>query len=172
MSFWQGGLHLKTCANTAATTFVLTACGNIFSTDAHAQVKPEEVLVNEDNFITTVEELEAKKAVNFEFGGRRSILLYNDGSNIKAYENICTHKICAHSKNGATILTPHATKCLGLHTHIYIYKLSYMCALLGLYGKDIWLKYSWMDDWWPTNKIVAQWEYLTNMYIRLVKDMG
>ena len=40
------------------------------------------------------------------------------------------HKKCAHSKNGATVLTPHATKCPGLHT--YINYPIYVCAALGL----------------------------------------
>ncbi|OGX19762.1 MAG: hypothetical protein A3K83_07555 [Omnitrophica WOR_2 bacterium RBG_13_44_8b] len=45
----------------------------------------------EKNFLIKIDELKKLGAVNFEFSGKNSILLYNGGQ-IRAFENICTHK--------------------------------------------------------------------------------
>ncbi len=68
----------------------ITACGDVLAMGA-VQPKTGEITVGVDNFIIETGALKENKYVNFIFKGKKSILIYND-VNIKAFENICTHK--------------------------------------------------------------------------------
>jgi len=69
----------------------LTACGQLLSTNVFAQTKPDEITVGPDKSLLTVDELKQRGAVNFVVNGKKAILLYNGGE-IRAFENICTHR--------------------------------------------------------------------------------
>ncbi|MFC1699836.1 Rieske (2Fe-2S) protein [Candidatus Omnitrophota bacterium] len=82
---------LKTGAKTALATLAITACGDLIAFGSSTKQKIDEITVGEDNLIIGLKELEQREAVNFVYQGKKSILLYNAGE-IKAFENICTHK--------------------------------------------------------------------------------
>lgn len=83
---------LKTGAKTLLATAAITACGNLLGLGGVAYARgKEDILVGEDGSIIGMDALMADKTVPFVYNGKKSILLYNDG-NIKAFENICTHK--------------------------------------------------------------------------------
>jgi len=82
---------LELGVQTAVTMVTLTACGKVFAMGKVLNKKIEEITVGEDNFIITLEELRQYQAVNFILKGKKSILIYNSGQ-VKAFENICTHK--------------------------------------------------------------------------------
>ncbi len=81
---------LKTGIKIVVTSAVITACGDLIAMGEDKK-NIGEISVGEDNFIIGVDALKENKAINFIFKGKKSILVYNDG-NIKAFENICTHK--------------------------------------------------------------------------------
>ncbi len=82
---------LKMGATQVAGAIVLTACGGILPDFANGMEKRNKIVVSDTNLITTREDLKIKKVINFEYQGKRSILVYNEG-NMKAFENICTHR--------------------------------------------------------------------------------
>lgn len=81
---------LKMGLKVTLASVAITACGDVLAMGIE-KLKTGEITVGEDNFIIETVALEENKYVNFIFKGKKSILIYNDG-NIKAFENICTHK--------------------------------------------------------------------------------
>lgn len=82
----------------ALSLFAITACGDLLSLRAHAKVAADELPLGPNNFLIKVDDLKDRGVANFQYQGRKAILLYNGGE-IKAFENICTHK------GGPTTLT-------------------------------------------------------------------
>jgi nitrite reductase/ring-hydroxylating ferredoxin subunit len=69
----------------------ITACGRLLTGEAFAAGEGAVCKVGSDRSLLTVDELKKQGAVSFMNNGRKSILLFIDGE-IRAYENICTHK--------------------------------------------------------------------------------
>lgn len=84
------GDFLKIGLSVSLGAIAITACGDILAM-GEKKLEIGDIAVGEDNFVITKADLEENKYVNFTFKGKQCILLYNDGQ-IKAYENICTHK--------------------------------------------------------------------------------
>lgn len=82
---------LKMGTKSALAVIAITACGDLVALGANRKKKLGKITVGEDNFIIGLEELKEHVAVEFIYNGKKSILLYNDGE-MKAFENICTHK--------------------------------------------------------------------------------
>ena len=82
---------LRKGASTVLGAVAITACGDLFAMEMFTKKEINEVTSREDNFLIGLDELKIEKAVNFVYKGKKAILLYNDGE-IKAFENICTHK--------------------------------------------------------------------------------
>lgn len=82
---------LKRSALAALSVAGITACGKVLSGPAFAENAADEISVGSDKMLLSVEDLKTRGAVNFMYNGKKSILLYNNGE-IRAFENICTHK--------------------------------------------------------------------------------
>ena len=82
---------LKAGIQAVLTTTALTACGNLVAWGANGYRQGPGITVGENGLIISVAELAKQSAVSFVFAGKKSILLYNEGT-IRAFENICTHK--------------------------------------------------------------------------------
>ena len=82
---------LKIGGQTVITVAALTACGKVFAIGEVLNKQKGEIVVGEGNFIITLDELRQSQAVDFIYKGKKSILVYNGGQ-VKAFENICTHK--------------------------------------------------------------------------------
>ncbi len=78
-------------AQAALGAIAITACGDIFALGTAKKMEIGEIIVKDDEFIIETERLKEVEAINFVYKGKKSILLFNNG-NIKAFENICTHK--------------------------------------------------------------------------------
>lgn len=72
-------------------TVAITACGDLLAMEKPAKEEINVITAGEDNFLIGRDELAIEKAVHFIHKGKKAILLYNEGE-IKAFENICTHK--------------------------------------------------------------------------------
>jgi len=81
---------LKVSTSGVLGSIALTACGSVFPFVVNAK-ETDIIEVGDDNLVTDIESLKENIALNFNYQGKRSVLLYNDGD-IKAFENICTHK--------------------------------------------------------------------------------
>lgn len=69
----------------------ITACGRLLSGEAWGASDADEIKVGADKFLISVEDLKKKHAVTFMYNGKKSILLCLK-EEIRAFENICTHK--------------------------------------------------------------------------------
>lgn len=82
---------LKRTAMTALSVAGISACGKVLSGPAFAEIAVDEIPVGPDKMLLSVEDLKTRGAANFMYNGKKCILLYNNGE-IRAFENICTHK--------------------------------------------------------------------------------
>lgn len=73
------------------TTLALTACGELIPNILLAKTKSPEILVDDSKLITDIETLKKYETIPFLYNDKKSILVYNNGE-IRAFENICTHK--------------------------------------------------------------------------------
>ncbi len=71
--------------------FALTACGDLLALGQNRKKTLSGIVVGSDKFIVPLDELKQSQAISFKYKNTKSILLYNDGE-IRAFENICTHK--------------------------------------------------------------------------------
>lgn len=82
----------KLGAKAAVTFAVVTACGDLLTLGAKAKADIDKVKApKKDGFLMKLDALEEKKAVNFQYKGKKAVLLYNDGE-VRAFESKCTHK--------------------------------------------------------------------------------